>query len=118
MFTRESLPQSTDRRPWQSKHYGTLAASGMAQGACAELDALVMGAVGHFLAHLRPDDASGKARLDSSDVGMAPHLPRQKRVAGGGSSCIPGPMESRQHLPKLGGPWPCPASAVHLQCPL
>lgn len=100
------------------KHYGALAASGVAQGACAELDEPVMGAIGRFLAHLRPDDASGKAGLDSSNAGKVPHLWRWERVAGGGSSCISRPMEPRQHLPKLSGSWLCPASAIHVQCPL
>lgn len=101
------------------KHDGTLAASGMAQSACAELDAQVMGAVGCFLAHLKPDDASRKAGPDGSNAGVA--LWRWERVAGGGgggSGRISGPMESRQHLPKLSGSWLCPASANHLQCPL
>lgn len=66
-----------------------------------ELNAPVMGDTGRFLAHIRPDAVSRKAGLHSSNAGMAPHLQNQERVAGGGSSCISGPMESRQHPPKL-----------------
>jgi len=49
-----------------------------------------MGAIGSFSAHPRPDDASEKAGLDSSNTGMAPRLWRWERVAGGGSRCISG----------------------------
>lgn len=50
-----------------TKHHGTLAASGMAQSAHAELDAAVLGATGCLLAYPRPDDVSGKAGVDSSN---------------------------------------------------
>lgn len=96
-------PRAQTEELGSPKHFGTLAAPGMAQSARAELDAPVTGAVGRIVAHLWPDDASGKAGLDSSNAGVAPHLRRWERVAGGGSGCISGPMESRQHLPKLNG---------------
>ena len=100
------------------KHDGTLAASAMAQSARTELEPPVMGDTGCFLAHIRPDDTSGKAGLHSSNARMAPHLRSWERAAGGGSSCISGPVESRQRPRKLSGSWLCPASAIHLQCPI
>lgn len=114
MFTREPLPRAQTEDLGNPKCYGTLAASEMAQSACAELDAPIMGAIGCFSACFRPDDANEKAGLDNSDAGMGPHLRIWEQVAGGGSSCISGPVASRQHLAKLSGSWLCPASAIHL----